>query len=67
MKPVRVSDLPKTPEHGVILRCLYCGGEYSATRGDYFMADPNTVMKCHNRPMALVRRRTVYEQVKVNA
>lgn len=45
------------------LRCEHCGGEYSAHRGDYFAADPHTPMTCCDRPLRLVRKRTVYEEI----
>lgn len=44
------------------LYCVKCGGEYSANSGDYFMARPDTVMKCCKRNLKLVYKRVVYEQ-----
>lgn len=55
MKPVTVADLPREL-HGEFLICLECHSEYSAQRGDYFAADPQTVMECCGEPMKLVRR-----------
>ena len=40
------SDLPKRPKPGVLLCCANCQDEYSATRGDYFMLDPDERMSC---------------------
>jgi hypothetical protein len=54
-KLVRVRNLPDRPAPGVKLYCPHCAGEYSATRGDYFMASPDTVMSCCEAPMLLVR------------
>lgn len=62
-RPIRVQDLPDTSYTRALLRCQTCGGEYSAYRGDYFMADPQTVMRCHGRPLQLVTKRVVYEEV----
>lgn len=39
----------------VFLYCRRCGERYSATRGDYVMADPDLVLTCCQRPMVLVR------------
>jgi hypothetical protein len=41
---------------GPFLYCSLCFGEYSANRGDYFAAKPETVMRCCGRPLRLVRR-----------
>jgi uncharacterized C2H2 Zn-finger protein len=30
----------------VFLHCPRCGAEYSATRGDYFAADPDQIIRC---------------------
>lgn len=77
MKLIRVRDLPpprpgRTLPNGVhiearqpMLRCSACGGEYSANPGNYFMADPNTVMRCHGRPLQLVDRVVTYQPVRV--
>lgn len=66
---IRPDDLPENPPHGVCLYCPVCHGEYSATRGDYFMA-PNHVLKCggkgHGGPTAnlrLVRKVTRLEEM----
>lgn len=63
---VRVRDLTNqigTPYPRASLHCFECGADYSAHRGDYFMAAPDTVFKCCNRPMRLVRKETVYRDV----
>lgn len=48
----------------VLLRCPACGGEYSATRGDYFLSPPETVMACRQGhravPLVLVTREVRY-------
>ncbi len=65
---MKVQDLPKQPAANVMLRCLNCGdGEYSATRGDYFMLDPSHVMRCEEcyTPLRLVRREVHYVRVKL--
>lgn len=50
--PVYVFDLPDNPPHGVFLYCPRCGERNSATRGDYFMANPNVKFRCGNhRPL----------------
>lgn len=59
---IRVADLPDESSTRALLHCPRCGGEYSAYRGDYFMARPETVMKCCRRPLRLVTRHTVYRQ-----
>ena len=40
--------------HPMFLHCRVCGGEFSATRGDYFLADPDQIMRHCGRPMQLV-------------
>ncbi len=62
-KLVRVRNLPERPAYGVKLYCPHCQGEYSATRGDYFMASPDMVMECCEAPMLLVRERRTLVQV----
>ena len=47
-----------------ILYCARCGGEYSANKGDYFMARPDTILKCCKYPMSLVVKRTIYKEAK---
>ena len=47
------------------LYCAICGGQYSANRGDYFAAAPDTVLTCCNEPMRLVRQHTIFEEVPV--
>lgn len=39
----------------VVLLCRRCLGQFSATRGDYFMRDPREVIKHCGRPMELIR------------
>ncbi len=66
LRVTRVKDLTDqigTPYPRPLLKCSVCQGEYSANRGDYFMAHPDTVMMCCDEPMALVVKRTVYAEV----
>ena len=68
MKPVHVKDLPDQIGTGgarAFLFCQVCGGEYSAHKGDYFMAAPDTVMRCCKRPLRLVTRHTELREVAV--
>ena len=64
MRIVRVRDLkPQTGMSGQrpLLLCRgECAGEYSANAGDYFMARPDTILRCCGEPMALVVKQTVY-------
>lgn len=62
-EPVTVAQLPREL-HGEFLYCIECSGEYSAQRGDYFMASPDTVMTCCDQPMRLVRRQSRLVGVK---
>jgi hypothetical protein len=60
---LHIIDLP-TLDNGTLLRCPRDGREYSARRGDYFRADPNTIMRCPcGASLELVRKRIVYERV----
>lgn len=62
---VRQRDLPQSPAYGTMLRCEFCGEDYSAHRGDYFWADPNERMDCGacGEPLKLVSKRTTYQSV----
>ena len=67
---IRVSDLKNQigiKMQGPIsfLFCRKCGGEYSANAGDYFMARPDTVMKCCRTNMVLMTKREVYTEVEM--
>ena len=56
---VTVADLPNQDARThprAFLYCETCHGEYSAHRGDYFMAAPDHVMRCCRRPLRLVTR-----------
>lgn len=66
MKPTiyTVGDLRSVPS-GILQKCHKCGGEYSATYGDYFMASDSRPLTCCGRPVALVTRRTVYEEIGI--
>lgn len=48
----------------VFLYCDTCGGEYSATRGDYFLRAPDHVMRCCKRPLRLVQARRELIEVR---
>lgn len=41
------ADLPQPTPAGGILFCPACGETYSATRGDYFWAEPDETIVCH--------------------
>lgn len=67
---IRVHDLPDqigTDGPRTLLYCPRCQGEFSANRGDYFMAEPRTPLRCSCSPgrpaLRLVTKRTVYEEV----
>jgi len=70
-KPITKADLPKAMDWignvepiRPILYCDSCGGEWSATPGDYFMLPADYVFKCNTCggvPMRLVTKRTVYQ------
>lgn len=59
---VKVKDLPASPGP-IHLYCEFCGKTYSAARGDYFMAAPDTVMRCCDEPMVLTH--TVTKEVRL--
>lgn len=64
---IRVRDLPEQLGAGSgrqFLYCEHCGAENSAHRGDYFMADPDTVFACCGAPMRLVTARRVLTDVQ---
>ena len=63
MKAIKVSDLKDqlgTPFPRPMLKCMTCGNEYSAHRGDYWAASPGYIFKCCRRNMALVTKQTVF-------
>ena len=66
IQAVRVRDLKDQIGNAgprPILFCRVCRSEYSANRGDYFMSNPDLVLTCHDAPLCLALRRTVYVQV----
>lgn len=64
MKTITIKDLPASTERtGVHLSCPTCGDCFSATRGDYFMLPPDTVMRCPNDQTKLRLTRTVSKEV----
>lgn len=69
MHRVRVRNLKD--ESGVakppVLYCRCCGAEYSAHRGDYFLADPEHVFKCCRRNLRLVRVTRVITEISGHA
>jgi hypothetical protein len=45
-----------------IMYCPYCGAEYSANSGDYFMINnPNYKFQCCGITMELVTKQTIYK------
>lgn len=73
---MKVKDLPSSdrthttlPNGGTLegvptfLYCRRCGAQYSATRGDYFAAHPDTVLRCCGEPMVLARTTTTIHAV----
>jgi hypothetical protein len=44
--------------------CRVCLSENSADKSDYFMAKETDSLKCHNRIMDIVVKKTVYVEVK---
>ena len=63
-KVLTFGDL-KTAPAGAFLKCTgECHGEYSATRGDYFMrGDSEPIGKCCGRVLRLMTKQTVYSEV----
>jgi len=59
-----LKDQTETIENRPILFCPNCGAEHSANAGDYFMASPDHVFTCCDRPMLLVIKRIGYEVIK---
>lgn len=56
-------DLARVPK-GTIMVCTgECAGEWSATRGDYFMMPDDKQIYCCGRPVRLVTRSTTYAEV----
>lgn len=54
-----LKDQTGTPDPRPFLHCCVCGGAYSANAGDYFMAPPDHVFRCHGVPMALMTAKRV--------
>lgn len=66
-KGITVDDLKDqvgAPGPHPILYCAACGGEFSANKGDYFLLAGERVLKHCGKNMRLVRKKTVYEDVK---
>lgn len=61
---MKVKDLPIRPAYRVFLYCAACGEQNSATKGDYFMADPNTTITHCGEPMTLVQERRTLTEVR---
>lgn len=62
----RIRDLKDqigAPYPRPLMYCHTCGEEYSANRGDYFAANPDTVLTCCGEPMRLAVRKAVYWEV----
>jgi DNA replicative helicase MCM subunit Mcm2 (Cdc46/Mcm family) len=76
---MRYRDLPparpdvRRPDGSILLSqqpflyCSVCGGRYSADRGDYFMVDQATEIRCCGRLMRLVIERVEYVDVPITA
>jgi hypothetical protein len=65
-KLIKVFDLKdqlETPYPRPILYCTECRAEYSANKGDYFMASPDYIFRHCGKPMLLVVKREVYTEV----
>jgi len=50
-----LANITDKTRQGEFLHCGICGARYSATRGDYFMADPTMAFYCCGEPMVLAR------------
>ena len=48
-----------------LLYCDMCGAEFSANAGDYWNLPKTHVFTCCDKPMLLVTKRVVYEEVKI--
>lgn len=68
--PLTYGQLPVTPPYGVFLYCPECGEQYSATRGDYFLAPKDSEVTCRDdhepTPMILAREERRIVPVKVS-
>lgn len=51
----------------LILYCPFCHDEYSTTPGDYWAADPHTVLDCCSQEMLLMRKVITFEEVDPHA
>ena len=47
-----------------VLLCVVCGETCSAHSGDYFMADPESIIEHCGEPMELVNWSTIYTEVE---
>lgn len=61
MKVKELKDQCFTPYPRPILLCRSCGETCSAHKGDYFAADPETVLKHCGRNMVRVIKRVTFE------
>lgn len=62
---VKVKDLKEqinTPHPRSFLKCFVCDAEYSANAGDYFLASPDTILKCCGEPLERVKRIILYRR-----
>ena len=55
-------DIPASVR-AVILYCPSCGGEYSANKGDYFMASDDKELKCCGKPLLAVSKGITFTQI----
>lgn len=59
---ITTSQLPDSPPLFVVLHCAACDNDYSANKGDYFLADPSEPMDCEcGFELFIVTRRTVHD------
>ena len=72
-KQIRVKYLPfltamtdrASFEPRPFLLCPFCFSHYSADQGDYFLADPEMVLKCCGEPSRLVTVKIMYKDYPV--
>lgn len=62
VRAMRINELPDFPAAGVVLHCLKCGQDSSATRADYWY-NPNASLMCCGQPTELMRKVMYYEAV----
>lgn len=60
-----LADITNENRSGEFLLCKDCGGEFSASHGDYFMRgeDEPFICQCGN-PLVLATKRTIFNIIK---